>query len=405
MTTNLRKDFEMNRIVSLSAIVALFVAGTNGIQAQEVATKGQRSIGRAVVTEYLTPSQASLPQGLDVDNHGNVWYTETNAGKIAVLRPNQTAAEYALPGGGQPFTLKVAPDGIWFTDSANNAIGNLDPISGNIQEFAIPSGSKPLFIQIASDGSKWFTEVAGIGRLAADGTTSEWPITLEHPDDNVEQLSIDPLGNIWFAERNFDGVGAAGTNKVRRFDPKRNVMSTYLVPTFGGNPTGVYANSDGTIWVSEYFANAFALLFPRIAPHTDENVVPNSHAGVSTSAAVPLTRFGRQKGASRVESPVVNAARPKFTRGWIEYVIPIANTESEDMRVDAYGRLWYEGDTGYLGVLNPLTAVFKQYSVPTVDGGYYNITFDYKTGTLWFTEAALSGTVPTKLGKLEAGSF
>ena len=56
-------------------------------------------------------------------------------------------------------------------------------------------------------------------------------------------------------------------------------MSTYLVPTFGGNPTGVYANSDGTIRVSEYFANAFALLFPRIAPHTDENVVPNSSCG------------------------------------------------------------------------------------------------------------------------------
>jgi virginiamycin B lyase len=401
--TNWQKEFRMSRILSLLAIVTLFAAGMIDVQAQAGSTTEQRSIGHAVITEYLTASQASLPQGLDVDNKGNLWYAETNAGKIALLRRDKTATEYALPRGGQPFTLKAGPDGIWFTDSANNAIGYLTPGTGNIQEFAIPSGSKPMFLQIASDGSIWFTETAGIGRLAADGTTSEWSITLEHPDDNVEQLSIDPSGNIWFTERNFDGTGPAGTNKVRRFDPKKNVMSTYLVPTFGGNPTGVYANSDGTIWVSEYFANAFALLSPRTAPHKDEVAAPNSHAGVSISTAVPRTRLGHQKGAASPEIPVVNAAKPKFTPGWIEYFIPTAKTEAEDMRVDTYGRLWYEGDTGYLGVLNPLTAVFQQYSIPTQDSGYYNIALDHKTGTLWFTEAALSGTTPSKVGKLEAG--
>ena len=388
--------------VNFFAIVALLAAGTIEVQAQAAFTEPW-SHGNAVITEYLTPSPASLPQALDLDNQGNIWYVETTAGKIAVLRRDQTTAEYALADGGQPFTLKVASDGIWFTDSANHAIGNLNPATGNIQEFAIPSGSKPLFLQVAPDGSKWFTEVSGLGRLAADGTTSEWFVTLEHPDDNIEQLSIDPFGNLWFTERNFDGLGAAGTNKVRRLDPGRNVLSTYMVPTFGGNPAGVHANADGTIWVSEYFANAFALLFPGIAPHKDELALPNSHAGVSTSTTVPRARFGRQKSAASLEAPVVNATKPRFTPGWIEYVIPTANTEAEDMRVDAFGRLWYEGDSGYLGVLNPLTAIFTQYAIPTKDSGYYNIALDQKTGTLWFSEAAASGTVPSKVGNLKAG--
>jgi len=397
----------MSRIVSVSTIVALCVASSIAANAQTASTRAQCSFGHAVITEFPTPSAQSLPQALDIDAKGNIWYAETAAGKLAVLRPDLTTAEYTIPNGGQPFTPKVASDGsIWFTDSATHAIGNLNPTTANVQEFAIPSGGTPLFIQIASDGNKWFTEVTGVGNLASDGTISEWIFALEHPDDNIEQLSIDPVGNIWFAERNFDGVGAAGTNKVRRLNPKNNVVSTYLVPTFGGNPAGVHANADGTIWVSEYFANAFALLFPKVAPHTDEVITPGSHAGFSIATGVPVTRFGRQKGVRTPVTPSVASVKPSFTLGWIEYVIPIPNTESEDMRVDRFGRLWYEGDTGFLGVLNPFAAVFAQYTIPSPDSGYYNIALDNKTGLLWFTEAgAFAAGTPTKVGNLDVGIF
>lgn len=395
----------MSRILSVSTIAALCMAAPIAAKAQTASTANQCSPNHAIITEFLTPSAQSLPQGLDIDQKGNVWYAETAAGKLAVLRPDLTTAEYAIPNGGQPFTPKVGSDGIWFTDSANLAIGNLNPATGNVLEYAIPSGAFPLFIQIAADGSKWFSVTSGVGRLAPNGTITEWDFVLEHPDDNIEQLSIDPSGNIWFAERNFDGVGAAGTNKVRRLNPKTNVVSTYLVPTFGGNPAGVQANADGTVWVSEYFANAFALLFPKVAPHTDEVVAPNAHAGVSSSSGVPVTRYGKQTGVPTTEAPAVNTAKPSFTLGWIEYPIPTANTESEDMRVDPSGRLWYEGDTGYLGVLNPVTAVFTQYAVPSTDSGYYNITLDHLTGKLWFSEAGAFAAVPTKVGNLNMGKF
>ena len=68
---------------------------------------------------------------------------------------------------------------------------------------------------------------------------TEWDVPLEHPDDNIEQISLDPFGKLWFVERNFDGVGAAGTNKVRRLDADTNVISTYLVPTLPHPGVGV----------------------------------------------------------------------------------------------------------------------------------------------------------------------
>jgi virginiamycin B lyase len=360
----------------------------------------------ATISEFATPSPSSSPQGIDIASDGSVWYSETTAGKIAVFHPDHSSTEFPVPNGGQPFILKVATDGIWFTDSGTHAIGHLDPATGKIMEYAIPSGASPFFIQIAADGSKWFTETAGVGRLAPNGVITEWSVTLEHSDDNMEQLSLDRSGNIWFAERNFDGVGAAGTNKVRRLNPHTNVISTYLVPTLGGTPAGVVANADGTVWVSEYYANAIALLIPGLAPHSDDVVAPDQQGANSQVASVSRTVAGPASGTNTQVAPSSHTVKPSVTRGWIEYPIPTADADAEDMRVDSRGRVLFEEDTGLLGSLNPITSLvpfearFTEYTIPSVDSGYYNIVLDKPNGLLWFTEAGVFAPVTTKIGSL-----
>lgn len=355
---------------------------------------------QATIGEFATPSPASSPQGVDVAFDGSVWYAETAAGKLAVLRPDRTSAEYPVPNGGQPFIVKAGFDGIWFTDSKRHAIGHLNPLTGKITEYAIPSGASPFFIQIAPDGSKWFTETAGVGRLSPNGTFTEWSVTLEHPDDNIEQLSLDPRGNVWFVERNFDGAGEAGTNKVRRLDPATNVISTFPVPTFGGNPAGVIANADGTVWVSEYFANAVALLDPLTAPHTDDVVQPGRQRVSAQSAPSQRIVSGRTPATRTAVAASTHTVQPVVTPGWIEYPLPTANAEAEDMRTDRLGRLWFEEDAGFLAVLDPKTAKITEYPIPSANSGYYNIALDQRTGLLWFTEAGVFAPVTTKLGYL-----
>src|SRR5579871_4325511 len=99
--------------------------------------------GSPIIIEYATPSATSSPQGIVVGPDGEIWYAETAAGKIAVQRPNQSAVEFSLPNGGQPNILKVASDGIWFTDGKNAAIGRLSPASGEIVEYPVPSHAAP----------------------------------------------------------------------------------------------------------------------------------------------------------------------------------------------------------------------------------------------------------------------
>lgn len=385
----------MGRKATVTAILVVALTAT--------ANRARANGEEATITEFPTPSAGSLPQGVDLGQNGQVWYAETSAGKIALLRPNHTITEFPLPQGGQPIIVKVAADGIWFTDGPGHAIGQLHPATGDIVEYAIPSGASPLFLQIAPDGSKWFSKTMGVGRLSPTGVITEWDVTLEHPDDNIEQISVDPWGNLWFVERNFDGAGAAGTNKVRRLDPNTNVISTYLVPTFGGNPAGVLANPNGTVWVAEYFANAFALLDPNTASHTDELAQPNSAAtGANTALARRITGNSGNGAQTKVNS-TTHIVNPVFTLGWLEYPIPTANAQAEDMRVDLHGRLWFEEDTGQLGMLNPQSATFTEYPIPSVNSGYYNIALDQNDNRLWFTEAGVFAPVTTKIGNLSIG--
>jgi virginiamycin B lyase len=363
------------------------------------------ALPQATVTELPTPSAFSLPQGPDLAIDGSLWYAETSAGKIAVVYPSRATAEFALPNGGQPVTVKVGLDGIWFTDQTNHSIGLLNPLTGGVHEFAVPSGASPLFLQFAQDESKWFSEPTGVGRLARNGTITEWNVELEHSDDNIEQLSVDPWGNVWFVERNFDGAGPAGTNKVRRLNPNTNVISTYMVPTLGGNPAGVQANADGTVWVSEYFANALALLYPLVAPHSDEVVSSGSHSAGSNTATVRPVRSGPIAGTKTPVTPMHGFVKPRLTLGWIEYTIPTANAEAEDMRIDRLGRVWFEEDVGLVGILNPYLGSFTEFTIPSKDGGYFGVALDQNRQELWFTEAGIFAPVTTKVGHLNLAGW
>jgi|SRR5579859_2317988 len=63
----------------------------------------------ATITEFPTPSAASLPQGVDIGQSGEVWYAETSVGKIALLRPNHMTREFTLANGGQPIIVRLRP--------------------------------------------------------------------------------------------------------------------------------------------------------------------------------------------------------------------------------------------------------------------------------------------------------
>ncbi len=355
---------------------------------------------QASITELPTPSAQSLPSGLDLTADGSgVFYAELTAGKIALVQNLQLVREYTLPPGAAPNIVKLAaPDTLWFTDTGNAAIGLLNPQTGAVLEFKTPSGVAPNFLQIAHDHSLWFSEPSGVGHFALSGEITEWRITLEKSDSHIEQLSIDPLGNIWFTELNYDGVGPLGTNYVRRLDPSANTVRSYAVPTFGGTPAGVQAASSGHIWVSEYFAGKIALLDPQAAPYTTDSVTPTT--GLSTESHTHRQGPTSTHSTDTVtrESGVSHYVTPTKTQGWLEWLIPVTGSNIEDMRIAQSGSVYFEDDNGYLGHLDPIGNSVIEYAIPSPNSGYYNIALN--GCTLWFSEAGAFVPVPTKVGVL-----
>jgi len=389
---------KMKKIHLTSILTLLLIWAGAGVAPAQ--TPGAQHPHVPTVTEFSTPTPNSLAEGVEVTRDGAIWYCETLASRLVLQRPDRSVVEYPVPNAGQPNTLKIGSDGIWFTDQLNNAIGVLHPESGEVVEYAVPSGATPTFIELGPDGSVWFPEPSGVARMDPDGTFTEWQIVLEKADAHIEEISLDPAGRVWFAEKNYAGPGPDGTNTVRRLDPATGVISEYRVPTLGGTPAGVLANADGTVWITEFFGNAVALLDPGAAPHTDFTITPLR--GASAGQSTPGSRLHAGGGPHVAATPVtprLTPVTPRTTPGWIEYPIPFAGANAGDLRVDASGRLWFEEDAGQIGVLDPAALTITEYPLPTQGNGYYNIEIDHHS-RIWITEAGFFAP-PSKIALLD----
>ena len=105
-----------------------------------------------------------VPHGITAGPDGNLWFTETRAGKIGMINPTTHAiTEFPVPttssgpwddhGGPrrQPLVHRVPRDG--------NQIGMINPATHAITEFPVPTAMlTPDGITAGPDGNLWFTE-------------------------------------------------------------------------------------------------------------------------------------------------------------------------------------------------------------------------------------------------------
>ncbi len=81
------------------------------------------------VTEYKIPTDCTMPLAIVTDPQGNVWFTQTNTGKVAKFNPStETFTEYENPTWPQGarsmmWGIDYSPDGsLWFTDEAHDSV-------------------------------------------------------------------------------------------------------------------------------------------------------------------------------------------------------------------------------------------------------------------------------------------
>jgi streptogramin lyase len=225
------------------------------------------------VTEFPIPAADSNPFGITRGPDGNLWFTESLAGKIGRITPAGVITEFSagLTPGSQPAEITAGPDGnLWFTDQFPDRIARITP-AGVITEFSvgIAFNSRPLGITAGPDGNLWFTEGDGkIGRITGTGVITEFSAGIT--GGTLFGITAGPDGNLWFTN--------SASSRIGRITPAGQVTEFAGGTTAGSATLQITPGPDGNLWFTEPGRN----LIGRI---TTGGVLNEFSAGIAPGAA------------------------------------------------------------------------------------------------------------------------
>ncbi len=181
---------------------------------------GTLNVSTHVVTEFVVPPPAGAPAGSNVfpsgiisGSDGNLWFTDSNTDRIGSINPaSHTINQYSIPSStytpsngvssAQPHSITNGPDGnLWFTESQSGKIGTLNPTTKVITEFALPAFfSRPEVITTGPDGNLLFAE-AGIAKLGMINPSTKViteTAVFGGGSNNPFWVTVGPDNAVWF---------------------------------------------------------------------------------------------------------------------------------------------------------------------------------------------------------------
>jgi virginiamycin B lyase len=272
-----------------------------------------------------------------------------------------------------PTAIAAAPDGtIWFTMDLARAMGRLR--GSRLERMPTPSDNvEPIGLAVAADGAAWYTDTGahGISRMAPSGEVSSF--ALDTPIVRLGRLAVAPDGAVWFAE-------ATGFSITRLKDGK---VTRHVFESPRGDPFGVAAAADGTVWATLRSGNQLlrigaddqmtAIEVPRQASMpSDIAVARDGSVWFIESRANRIARFKDGKfddfkvpGDAPVLSGLVLAGDGSIWFGMLrrgalgrlrkgqfdEFALPREGARPASLAADSDGNMWYADITGYVGML------------------------------------------------------
>ena len=243
------------------------------------------------VETYPVPA-VSVPHDVAPAANGGVWYTAQRSGELGWLDPDTgDVREVALGPGSSPHGVIVGPDGApWVTDSGLNAIVRVDPETFAVTIYRLPGSTPAVNLNTAAfdgNGILWFTGQAGyLGRL--DPASGAIQVGAVPRGAGPYGITATPAGDIFFSSLAGSYVG-----KVNIFT---GAMAILDPPTAGAGARRVWSDSQGRIWVAEWFAGQVAVHDPATRAWQEwplPGAAPQAYAVyVDETDAVWLTDFG-----------------------------------------------------------------------------------------------------------------
>ena len=273
---------EFNIGAELSGNAVSMAAGADGklyISDESTSITRVSTNGTAVQIPIPSGDNTSI-DGIAAGPDGNVWFGEFT--HIAKVTPAGVVTEFPYPSGiNQYGGVTTGSDGnVWFAQSAQNAIGRINPTTGAIKMFDIAVSCTPAAVVLAKDNNVWFfclTSSPTLGKITPSGHITTFNIGGTFGANETEQFCArGPDGEPWCASGN-DGTlfrVNTSTHTVKSFTPP-------LSP--GARPDAVAAGPDGNIWMDSVGGDIDVLVLNPL------KVMPTKLSFSGTGQTMPVT--------------------------------------------------------------------------------------------------------------------
>jgi len=235
-----------------------------------------RLTAQGEVVEYpLDDGVQGVIGGITVGAEGNLWFANTEAGRIGRSTPSGEIAERALGGRSpRPTGIVRAADGaFWLTEPTADRIVRVDR-SGKVTRFALPPGSRPTAIAASPDGTLWVSE-AGARRIARVTAGRVFQISVPRRHWTPGALAVASDGSVWFGDRKRPRIG--------RIDPGGGIGVFRVPGNWGIGPLA--AGPGGGVWYAMTWKVGW--ISPQGEPHLPGCVTPGCNLPVKALAVGP----------------------------------------------------------------------------------------------------------------------
>jgi len=290
------------------------------------------------------------------DYDGNVWFTQTNTGKVAKFDPStERFTEYDNPlwppgERSMMWGIDYAPDGsVWFTDERFDSIWKFSTIDEKYERIEYPSEGNSLPQKLQIDGSQIIINDFTGNKLTLlqqnqSGDEINY-LEIPSPFDNsvTADFALDANDNIWYTNWLFQQGGVlvkfnqngyldSVIKSDEKFLPLIDFIEIYPLPLELLTPNGAVVDDDGTIWLADTTSSFFFNFDPLTEEFTQY-----------VTAEPQLSTYGNQTGV--IKFPI---SRPY----WID--------------INDQGQLVFNEQTSNnISVMDPRSQTLVEYHIPS----------------------------------------
>lgn len=237
------------------------------------------------VREYKIPTACTQPLAITTDPQGNIWFAQTNTGKIAKFDPRtEQFTEYENPEWPEMrrsmiWGMDYSFDGsIWYTDDAHDTVWKFSTIDGSYEQVGFPADEESLPQQIYVAGNQVIVNDFYGGKLSfSDAKQAGEKKTYRNipsplPGSFVSGFDVDSAGNVWYTNWIFRQGGALikfdYTSFSENFSSIDNSTLSQFAKVFNlppslGTPIGLSVDHNDNVWIADTSSSSFFKFNPK----------------------------------------------------------------------------------------------------------------------------------------------